>query len=102
MDRSIEELNRYQAPLLVRSEVRIYSNPFSEVLIFEIFGIEDEQLEIEVYNQLGQLVFLENKHILRTGKQFIIWTPELLSTELYFYRIFINREEYANGVIFRQ
>ncbi len=102
MDRSIEELNRYQSLLPVRSEPSVYPNPFLEVLTFEVFGMEDEQLEIKVYNQLGQLVFQEKKDILRNGMQFIYWTPELLSTQLYYYSIFLDGKESGKGSIFRR
>jgi len=102
MDRSIEELNRYEAPETDRSNPRIYPNPFSETLTFEIFGMESEQLKVEVFNQLGQLVFLEKKNILTTGKKKIIWTPASVSTELYYYRIFLNENESDKGLIFRQ
>ncbi len=102
MDQSIEELNQYQAPLLVRTEARVYPNPFSESLNFEFFGFENEQVKVEVYNQLGQLVFLEEQEVLTTGKQSIIWMPQSVSTKLYFYRIFLDQEEYDKGIVFRQ
>ncbi len=101
MDRSIEELNRYQSLLSGRSEPKIYPNPFSEILNFAVFGIENEQLEIKVYNQLGQLVFLEKKEILNTGNQLISWTPKSNLTELYHYWIFLNGKEYGKGSVFR-
>jgi len=102
MDRSIEELNRYQAPSTSPSESRIYPNPFSERLTFEVFGRENDELKIEVFNELGQIVFLEKKDILFTGIQSVFWSPELQSVEFYFYRIFLNQEEFDSGVIFRQ
>ena len=101
MDQSIEELNRYQGPLPVRKEARTYPNPFTESLTFEVFGTENEQLKIEVYNQLGQLAFFKEKDILITGKQSIEWTPTARITELYFYRIFLDGEEHTNGAVFR-
>ncbi len=102
MDESIEQLNRYQLSIPVRREAQVYPNPFSESLTFKFFGIENEKLKIEVYNQFGQPIFFKEKEILFTGEQSIEWTPKAKSTELNFYRIFLDGEQYASGAVFRQ
>lgn len=102
MDSSIGNLNRYLPTFSERSEPRIYPNPFSETLIFEVYGVENEQVEVVVYNQLGQAIFVEKELIVIPGKQEIIWIPTNMSTDIYFYRIFLNQEELGKGTILRQ
>jgi len=101
MDRSIEQLNRSQTRVSNGTVANVFPNPFLETLTFEVFGLSNQQVEIEVYNSLGQLIFLEETKILASGKVDVFWTPELESTEFYFFRILINGKESENGVIFR-
>lgn len=103
MDDAIEKLNRsHQPPTTGTSMASVYPNPFSESLTFKVFGMEDDELEVAVYSQLGQVVFTEKKLVSRAGLKEIIWKPREKLAEIYFYRIFLNREELVKGIIFNQ
>ena len=102
MDRSIEELNRYQALTFAADPVKIHPNPFGETVTFEILASENDLVEITVFTQLGQPVFTEKERIVRAGRQEIVWNPQNKSHALYFYRVHLNQKEIAKGTIFSQ
>lgn len=82
-------------PVLLRFEAanelkaRFYPNPVgvSEALIAEIWTEGTEQLSFELYNPLGQLVWLENKRNVIGGWQSHALTLEGLSPGLYMIKV---------------
>ena len=101
MDRSIFQLNRSQPRESNGTITNAFPNPFSQTLTFEVFGLSNQQVEIEVYNSIGQLIFIEETKITASGKVDVFWTSESASQEFYYYRIFVNDKESASGIIFK-
>lgn len=80
-----------------------YPNPFNQQTTFEFELGKPSQVELRIFNTLGQLIF-SSDHFSPAGHQRINWqAPEELSSGLYFYRLHIvgnkNLAEYRGKFI---
>jgi len=78
------------------TEIKCYPNPFSEEITFEINLAEDAEVQVEIYNQMGQRVkSLATKRILTMGTHLLTWngknsTNNLVSPGIYHLKIEID------------
>jgi len=69
----------------------VYPNPFSTSIIFEFETAQAEQVEISIYNQLGEMI---QKEIINTqpGRQTFTWDAKDLPSGIYFIRTQVGNE----------
>jgi len=72
--------------------VSVYPNPFNPVTYFHISIPVISDVELRVYNTLGQMVSLLHKGALPAGKNNIPFNGTSLSSGIYFYQLKINHK----------
>jgi hypothetical protein len=68
--------------------LKMYPNPFSKELVLELYSEVEEDIEVKMYNMLGQLVYANNK-ALKKGNNKIEITPKV-SIGVYFLHVNLN------------
>jgi photosystem II stability/assembly factor-like uncharacterized protein len=77
------------------AEIKVFPNPFSTNATFEYELDNACNVSLEIFDNLGRSIFLLNEWQ-DQGKQSFTWTPDNLTTGIYFYRINVN-EHTAGG-----
>lgn len=77
--------------------VKVYPNPADEILFVDLNFDNQEDIAVELYNNIGQLV-LATSYRLNGGKKLNI---AHLQTGLYFLHVKANRKEYRQAVMIR-
>ncbi len=86
-----------------KTQINCYPNPFSDEITIEINLIEDKEVEVEVYNQLGQRVkSLTTKRILTSGTHVLVWNGKNSSNSQVSPGIYHLKIEIDNSVINRK
>jgi len=77
--------------------INSYPNPFNPITNIEFTIPRNGNVEIEIYNILGQLVDALHNGYMRKGKNIIEWNGQKYSSGIYFIRM-----KYENRVISRK
>jgi hypothetical protein len=89
----IEELPQDQTG---EFKILTYPNPFSHWTTFEFNLPEQSQVTLEIFNLLGEQLYMVKFQNLEPGFHSVTWSPEQLENHIYFYRI--SRESVSKKV----
>ena len=81
------------------NEISIFPNPFSEKATFN-FSLENTgQVELEIFDTNGRLIYSQQKYMTAGGNQIEIQKTNLLSNGIYFYKIKTDHNVNAGKII---
>ena len=86
------ELDNDKESPLTYSLSAIYPNPFNPSTTMEWTMLSASNHELSVYNVNGQLVDVVSSGLINQGSHSITWTPNSLSTGVYFVRLTVENE----------
>ena len=101
--KSAEITTAVQSTLLVEPVVKVYPNPFTEILHFEFSSGIDTHARLELFNVAGSKIeTLFDSNI--TGEQlyYLDYVPRLLASQLLFYRLTLGDKTQTGKVIYHQ
>jgi hypothetical protein len=75
-----------------------FPNPFSEVTSLGFYSPFDEQIELSVYNLLGELIYVE-KQGFPPGENYFDFTGKSLQSGTYIYSITNNEEVFTGKIV---
>ena len=88
----VVEVTSINTTLYPAATINVYPNPFSEQVTFDLEGIEENEIQLFVYNNLGQLVRQENLK----DSQFT-FNRNNLNGGLYYYELKTPKGIFATG-----
>ena len=77
------------------SYIQVYPNPFKTITKIEYELKQASKVQLSVFNQLGQIVYLRSEKQAQ-GKQQLIWNAEKFAEGIYYFKIQAG-EQLANG-----
>jgi len=80
------------------SQVVAFPNPFNTSIKFSFNVPNGGEAKIEIYNQYGKLVFIDNKTI-TNGTSNFMWNNSIQTTGLYYYNLMFNNQLISSGKI---
>ena len=85
------------------SDVKVYPNPFSDKLFFEVKSSENSIVSLEIFNASGSKIESLNKgQIISGGLQIFEFVPVDLSSQLLLYKLTINNELHFGKVVYKK
>jgi hypothetical protein len=68
--------------------VQMYPNPFNKEFVLELYSEAEQDIEVKMYNIVGQLVYANNK-VLKKGNNKIEMSPKV-NSGVYFLHVYLN------------
>lgn len=81
------------------SVTEIYPNPFSETATLSVVLSKNSDVEVSIYNTVGQLVVSQKHSNLAPGRQNLIIDGSNLKSGIYFYSVVVNGEKITKKMI---
>jgi len=92
-----------KTPVADRIHLQVFPNPFSEQLSFTFEIPETQNVQLTIFNPLGQAIETVWNAPLPNGEHRLIWKtkPGLLPSGLYYYRLRIGNRFVARPVVLK-
>ena len=81
------------------SSIYIYPNPFSTSITIQFGHTNPENITINIFNYLGQLVESMDQGNLKTGKHQYIWDASDITSGVYFVQVRIGKETTTRKIV---
>jgi len=86
---------------LKTSLVRVYPNPFSHGVTFELEALKSGEVVLEVFDQKGAKVFAKTQ-LLSSAASTLFWEDEQMSSGIYFYKISVDGQMLKTGKLVKK